>query len=218
MRRAAAGERYGPGPYRVTVFCTFNRIIAEWDQHATDPGAGEPPEGSRSHRAGSGRRAGRHGIDRGIRPAVDLHQYAAERRPRIDAGITRTWPDGCQGSHAAIGPHTEHRGWSAGSGPHRDPAIGDMPALDQFPVPDAPITPVMIDGCTRVLTDSGGLQKEAYFFRKPCVTLRDATEWVETVEAGWNRLWNGPDYAPRREIEVYGDGNAAQKNRRYSRR
>jgi UDP-GlcNAc3NAcA epimerase len=33
---------------------------------------------------------------------------------------------------------------------------------------------------------------------------------VETVEAGWNRLWNGPHYAPRREIEVYGDGNAAK--------
>ncbi len=94
-------------------------------------------------------------------------------------------------------------------------------AAERFGLDFGPITVIepvgyldmiaLLDGCTRVLTDSGGLQKEAYFFRKPCITLRDATEWVETIEAGWNRLWTGPDYGHRQEITAYGDGAAAEK-------
>ena len=77
------------------------------------------------------------------------------------------------------------------------------------------------DAAAVIVTDSGGVQKEAYFLGKPCVTLRDRTEWVETVEAGWNTVVGSDagriaeairSFRPKgKRPDLYGDGHAAEK-------
>ena len=73
-----------------------------------------------------------------------------------------------------------------------------------------------------VLTDSGGMQKEAYFAKVPCITLRKETEWVETLDGGWNRIVGTDPEKIRSAIETnfnadieqknyFGDGQSAQK-------
>lgn len=79
---------------------------------------------------------------------------------------------------------------------------------------------VAIENSKKVITDSGGLQKEAYWLQKPCITLREETEWIETLNGGWNIL-TGPhsekiteavNKIPQGEwLPLYGNGTASKQ-------
>ena len=81
----------------------------------------------------------------------------------------------------------------------------------------------LLKTCSLVMTDSGGLQKEAFFFEKPCVTLRDETEWVELIENGFNKVVGADEdkiisgYQEMSQIKnnykinLYGNGEASKK-------
>ncbi len=80
----------------------------------------------------------------------------------------------------------------------------------------------LIDHCSLIVTDSGGLQKEAFFFKKQCITLRDETEWVELVDNNFNVLVGADMHAIMKaekdrsliesdfDISLYGNGNASK--------
>jgi len=79
---------------------------------------------------------------------------------------------------------------------------------------------VLLSNCNKVITDSGGLQKESYWMKKQCITIRDETEWTETLIGGWNslvgantaRIVDQISLKPKNEWKnLYGNGNAAKQ-------
>lgn len=104
----------------------------------------------------------------------------------------------------------------------REAMLGGLPERIRLVEPVGYLDMIMLERSARlILTDSGGIQKEAYWFGVPCVTLREETEWVETVQAGWNVLVGADSQEivaavgrcdpPLRKPGLFGDGHAAER-------
>lgn len=102
---------------------------------------------------------------------------------------------------------------------HNADALNDITVLE--PLPYLEMQCLQMSART-ILTDSGGMQKEAYFHQVPCITMRDETEWLETVEAGWNQIvgadpdkileaWCNAGENIQCTVNLYGDGDACHR-------
>jgi UDP-GlcNAc3NAcA epimerase len=160
----------------------------------------------------------RHGVTEGRYFLATLHRAANSDDParlgsviaafgRLDSPVI--WP---------IHPRTRANVAQFGLGAALE-AAKNIRAIEPLPYMD---TIALLSRASGLLTDSGGMQKEAYFFSVPCVTLREETEWVETVVLGWNTLSGTNEEAivsaaeaavsgarPAAHPDVYGDGHAA---------
>ncbi|MHB1538976.1 MAG: non-hydrolyzing UDP-N-acetylglucosamine 2-epimerase [Solirubrobacteraceae bacterium] len=158
----------------------------------------------------------RHGVGRGDYLLVSAHRAgnvddAQRLRALVELLLTLPLP-----TIFPVHPRTAQRLRDSGleSELERAPRLTLTPPLayDEFAT--------LLRGAARVLTDSGGVQKEAYIAGVPCVTLRPSTEWVETVKAGWNTLVDLDASAALAALErdppadrppLYGAGDAAAR-------
>ena len=153
------------------------------------------------------------GLQRGRYQLLTVHRAENVDRPEIlDAILTGV---GDSGRHVVFPIHPRTRAALNATGRR---VAGNVMLID--PVGYLEML-ILEENAEAIVTDSGGVQKEAYFVGRPCITLRDRTEWTETVSAGWN-VTAGTDPAavahamrnvrPGKERpELFGDGHAAER-------
>jgi UDP-N-acetylglucosamine 2-epimerase (non-hydrolysing)/UDP-GlcNAc3NAcA epimerase len=157
-----------------------------------------------------------HGVAPGEYLLMTVHRAAATDTPEALAALVSVIAAIDEPLLFPMHPRTRHRLEAAG-------LLADLearPGLRLLPPVGYLDFAALLMSARAVLTDSGGVQKEAYFRGVPCITLREETEWVETVEGGFNRL-AGLDPArvraaladlamPAERPPYYGDGRAAE--------
>ncbi len=157
------------------------------------------------------------GLEPGGYLLVTVHRAAATDTPEALAALVDVLEALDEPAVFPVHPRTRHRLEAAGLW---DRLTGHPTLRLSEPLGYLDFTALLVSA-RAVLTDSGGAQKEAYFHGVPCLTLRDRTEWVETVEGGYNRLV-GMDPArvraaladlrmPAERPPLYGDGAAAER-------
>jgi UDP-N-acetylglucosamine 2-epimerase len=163
-------------------------------------------------RAGSSRVLGDLELAPGAYALATIHRPASTDDPGVLAGMLSALGELGVPVVLPLHPRTRAR---------LDPSA--IPAAVRMIPPVGFLDMIQLEANARViLTDSGGVQKEAYFLEVPCVTMRSETEWVETVEAGWNQVVGTAREAivaagrnARRpegaRQDLYGDGRAAAK-------
>jgi UDP-N-acetylglucosamine 2-epimerase len=156
-----------------------------------------------------------HGLEPGGYLLVTIHRAAATDTPEaLDAMVEVL---SSLGEPAVFPVHPRTRGKLQPGG--RWDALMEVPGLVTAPPAGYLDFTKLLMNARAVVTDSGGVQKEAYFHGVPCITLRDTTEWVETVDGGFNTL-TGMDAdkvraaladvsMPAERPPYYGDGHAA---------
>ncbi len=157
-----------------------------------------------------------HGLEPGGYLLVTIHRAAATDTPEALDRMVQVLSSLGQPAIFPVHPRTRAKLQPSG----RWQALEEVPGLVLAPPAGYLDFTNLLINARAVVTDSGGVQKEAYFHGVPCITLRDTTEWVETVDGGFNAL-TGMDAArvqaaladlsmPAERPPYYGDGHAAQ--------